>query len=547
MVIAARSAHGSLRPSRLLKLGLFVGAFALAGVSCSYPKASVPEPSSSGQAPTAVPVADQNNVSPYPALDRLGRWNGTTFVPVTPGSVPAGNLVVMSHGWAVGWLDTYEQLQAKSAQLVTYWDPGMVDAQGAALAAGFEDLASSLQKADPNSTVLMFSWVDQSSTDLSAFAAYAPERATEVNGHRLAMAIDQALIPGFTTAGGQVHLIGHSFGANVATTAALALSSAPRQLTLFDSPEVNLARIAGAKNDLRYKLPRLNIGRAPGQTFVDNYISLVGERFSVYPGLGDVVDVQLAPPTADTGGQKHEFAIGWYASSAAVSNPTVGYGWSPLTGATDTNVGTYYVQTSPTDELGLAQQQGPPAPSVSNEIGLAAQTLTVPGQSGNVDAIRVSGTGVVTSNLAFATNEDSLWLTFSVDLSGRVGDTVQLFVDGRQRSIAAVEDDGMNPAGQFVILYDIEPGNHVLSATVGGPTAETAADASTSAVVSDLKIVSTADITRNVQPAEARQLATWALVLLIITLVMMIGLTILLVVWIIRRIRRRRHERNEND
>jgi pimeloyl-ACP methyl ester carboxylesterase len=129
----------------------------------------------------------------------------------------------------------------------------------------------------------MYSWVDQSATDTSALAASAPERATEVNGHRMATAIDQTLAAGFSNNGGQMHLIGHSFGANVATTAALALATPPRQLTLFDSPEVNLARIGGAKNDLRYKLTRLDIGRGPNQTFVDNYISLVGEPYAGYP------------------------------------------------------------------------------------------------------------------------------------------------------------------------------------------------------------------------------------------------------------------------
>jgi pimeloyl-ACP methyl ester carboxylesterase len=545
MAPVVESLSAPRRRLRFLTVGLLMALLALAVASCSFPKAGVPGPSSSGQAPAAVPVSDQNNVSPWAALDRLGRWNGSTFVPVAAGSIPTGNLIVMTHGWAVGWLQTYEQLQSNSTQLVTYWDAGMVDAQGAALASGFEALAASLQKADPTSTVLMFSWVDQSSTDVSAFAAYAPERATEVNGHRMATAIDQALVPGFVAGGGLVHLIGHSFGANVATTAALSLSAAPRQLTLFDSPEVNLARIAGAKNDLRYKLPRLNIGRAAGQTFVDNYISLVGERFSVFPGLGGVVDVQLAPPTADNGGQKHEFAIGWYTASASATNPTEGYGWSPLIGANNMNVGTYWVQNSPTDELGLTQVQGPPAPSVSNEIALATQFLVVPGQADNVNAIRVSGNGIVTSNLSFVTDEDSLWLTFSIDLRGRPADTLQLFVDGRQRSIAAVADDGMNPAGQFVILYDIEPGTHVLTMTLGGPTPDTAADASTSAVVSNLQIVSTANITRNVEPADARQLATWAFILIIVTLVMMIGLTILLVVWIVRRVRRRRGELND--
>ena len=543
MTPVVQSSPASLRRSRFLISGLLAIVIALAVSSCSFPKAGVPEPSSSGQAPAAVPVSDQNNVSPWAALDRLGRWNGSTFVPVAAGSVPTGNLIVMTHGWAVGWLETYEQLQSSSTQLVTYWNAGMVDAQGAALASGFEALAASLQKADPTSTVLMFSWVDQSATDLSAFAAYAPERATEVNGHRMATAIDQALAPGFVGAGGEVHLIGHSFGANVATTASLALSSAPRQLTLFDSPEVNLARFGGAKNDLRYKLPRLNIGRSAGQTFVDNYISLVGERFSVYPGLADVVDVQLAPPTSDNGGQKHEFAIGWYAASAAAADSTEGYGWSPLTGVNVQNVGTYYEQTSPADELGLTQLQGPPAPSVTNEIALGAQPLVIPGQGS--DGVKVSGSGTTTANVSFTTDEESLWLEFTAELRGRVGDTLQIFIDGRQRSIAAVEDDGMNTAGQFVILYDIEPGAHTLSLTVGGSTADTPADTSTTASLRNLRIVSIENITRNLEPTETRRLATWALVLIIVTLVMMIGLAILLVVWIVRRVRRRRSGLND--
>ena len=72
---------------------------------------------------------------------------------------------------------------------------------------------------------------------------------------------------------------------------------------LFDSPEIDLARFGGAKNDLRYKLPRLTIGRTPGTTFVDNYISAVGEEFHGYPGLEQVVDMRLAPPTDDNGGE----------------------------------------------------------------------------------------------------------------------------------------------------------------------------------------------------------------------------------------------------
>ncbi len=179
---------------------------------------------------------------------------------------------------------------------------------GQSMMSGFERLAAALQAASPGSSILMFSWVDQSSTGTSPLDASGPELATEVNGHRLAVALDEALVPDFAAAGGRIHLIGHSFGANVATTAALALAERPRQLTLLDSPESELTRIGGAQNALRYKLPRLDPGRGPGRTFVDNYISAVGERYSTEPGLDAVVDVRTAPPEGDLS-EKHSFAI----------------------------------------------------------------------------------------------------------------------------------------------------------------------------------------------------------------------------------------------
>jgi predicted esterase len=209
---------------------------ALVTTGCSVLNASVPTPLSAFPAPAGVPTAEQTNVSPYPLAQRLGKWNGTTFTPVTPDSIAAGNVMVMTHGWAAGLLATYEAAQATSADLVTMWNPAMVDPKtNQAAITLFANLATSLQSADPSATVLMYSWVDQSSTDTSALAASAPERATEVNGHRMATAIDQTLAAGFSNNGGQIHLIGHSFGANVATTAALALATPPRQLTLFES------------------------------------------------------------------------------------------------------------------------------------------------------------------------------------------------------------------------------------------------------------------------------------------------------------------------
>lgn len=535
-----------------LAAALVVAISLLGAVGCSGPGASVPASLAFQPAPEAVPTSPQTNISAYPVLQRLGRWDGTTFVPVQPGSVPAGNTIVMSHGWTPGYLDIWEGLQATSDQLVTYWDPGMNNAStGEPLSSGFATLAAALQGADPDATVMMFSWADQSSTALNPFVAYATERATEVNGHRLATALDQALAPGFGDDGGQVHLIGHSFGANVATTAALALTDSPRQLTLFDSPEVNLTEFLGLANLLRYKLTRLDIGRGPGQTFVDNYRSLLGERYAVFPGLGEVADIELLPPPSDPSELKHEFPIGWYATSASTPGSQVGYAWSPLAGADVSTVGSLYTQNDATQPLQLDEVAGPPVGAVDDRIALAVTPLVIPG--GNNGDLTITGTGPTTVNTTFTTDESSLWLTFDATVSGQPGDTLQLFIDGRQRWVAAVAaDDDNGPGdgdavadgggrpGQFVILYDVEPGQHVLSVVVGGPQPNVDANPSTTATLGDLAVVSASDLQRNSTPERTRDNLAWIVAMAV---VLVISLVAVMVVVLVRWRRRRRNRR----
>ena len=427
---------------------------ALALSGCSVLNASVPPPLSMFPAPNGVPVAEQTNVSPYPLMQRLGKWNGTTFTPVTSQSITAGNVVVMTHGWAAGLLSTYEAAQATSTDLVTMWNPAMADPKtGQPSITLFANLAASLQAADPSSTILMYSWVDQSSTDTSALAAYAPERATEINGHRLATALDQSLASSFLGNGGAVHLIGHSFGANVATTAALALASPPRQLTLFDTPEVELARIGGAKNDLRYKLTRLDIGRGSNQTFVDNYISLVGEAYAGFPGLGQVVDVHLLPPSSDAGVDKHQYPIGWYADSAANKSSGVGLWWSPLVGSNVTTLATTWNQTSSADtqELVLVAQGSAPPPDSNTSVSYLSTAIDDPPSGLQVETVPNA-----VANFTFTTDKDSLWLTFDQVISGAPTDTFHLFIDGRERSVLSPPAEGTGADGSFLILYDTD-------------------------------------------------------------------------------------------
>ena len=386
-----------------------------------HPAVATPARAAAEPAFVGVPASDQTNNSPYPVLQRLGRWDGSRFVRVDPRSIRPGPVIVMSHGWSPGYRDVYERLQAGSDRLVTAWDPQMVDAKGVTPMVDFDQLAEALHRADPLAAVLMFSWIDQSATGGSVTAARYPEQATEVNGHRMAAALDEALAPDFSVGGGQVHLIGHSFGANVVATAALALTTAPDQVTLLDSPEVELARIGGAKNDLQYKLPRLNIGREAGQTFVDNYISLVGERYSTHPGLDRVVDVRTAPPSGSSA-SKHTFAIRWYTDSVTDTSARVGYAWSPLTGADDAGVGTAYEQPSVDDPLALNEVEGPPPRDLASQLVVGDVSLSVVGQSPGPDVenpVLLSGSGPITWNLTFTTTEDALWLTFDASIVGR--------------------------------------------------------------------------------------------------------------------------------
>jgi len=490
--------------------------------------------------PTGVPTAEQSNISPYPVLARLGLWNGRTFAPVAAGSIPAGHAIFMSHGWSPGYLDAYQRLQAASPDLVTAWTPGLVDGNGDSLMTGFVALATALQQADPDAAVVMFSWVDQSATSIP-LDARGPELATEVNGHRLATAIDEALAPGFEAAGGQVHLIGHSFGANIVTTAALAMTSPPRQLTLLDSPEVEIARIGGAKNDLQYKLPRLDLGRGPTQTFVDNYISFVGERYSTHPGLGAVVDVQTKAPDG-TDGEKHSYAITWYTASITATGqagqPQVGYAWSPLTGAEVATVGTSYEQPSLDAPLHLDELTGAPPAGVVEHLAVGVDPLGIAGAPS--PTLGVSGSTPTTANLTFTTTGASLWLTFTTELHGRPGDLLTLFVDGRERYQSSPPDDGVGAAGAFVILYDVEPGAHVLSATIGGPTPSASADPSTTAELSSLAIATTGGITRNFTATQTTELAVGAVIAAVVVVVAVLGLIALLVIGMVRRRRRRR-------
>jgi pimeloyl-ACP methyl ester carboxylesterase len=350
----------------------------------------------------------------YPVLQRLAKFvanprnpNGGTWVSVKPHSVgqsksatSADNVYVIAHGWMpgyIGWVDraldnkrlplSWQTWQGtnKAYAPSTPWlyQGSSADAFDTGFAINDSGLAEEILKVDPHATVLAYSWIDESATKTTLDLpkdGYHSEAYTTMNGMRMAEAVMQALVPNYSQGAGEVHLIGHSHGARVATVAAVALQQAAAkntnfnvvgQLTLLDSPEDNGAEFSSvnplnpinidAANFDWFYLAQLKIaqpGAPPGAAgdgqnavrplFVDSYVSYFGSNFDGFTvndqdqginnNLTNVVDVDLNPNPVfsdfdtDRVALEHEYAANWYAGSASTKGTTnqLGLLWSPL-------------------------------------------------------------------------------------------------------------------------------------------------------------------------------------------------------------------------
>ena len=303
-------------------------------------------------------------------LGRLGRWNGATFVAVTPASVSSGHLYVLVHGWAAGFKTAVDRYPGPGPLLA--WYPEAVTANGEQfLSMWLAPMAAALSRLDPGAAVVAFSWLDQSATDDNPLAARTSESHTVRNGERLGEALDQLIAPGFAANGGLVHVLGHSHGAKVATIGSLALRPPPAQLTLLDSVDTVVPLLVGANNHLVHYLQRLPVGRRPGATFVDNYFSEMGRAYGNEPGLGEVADVSLPPDQyprihfAD----RHMYPPHWYIAAAEQPSAGVGPMWSPLLGNRYQKVAPYHVRAYPRDvarQLDLEVAGRPPPPDTTS-------------------------------------------------------------------------------------------------------------------------------------------------------------------------------------
>jgi hypothetical protein len=268
-------------------------------------------------------VADDPVAHTIPPVQRLGRWDGTHFVDVAPGTLPPSTLRVLVHGWTPGWdrrpiLEEHQrgwELQRSTGETFEPW---------------MRDVANMIVMHDPHAVVVAFSWAEESSTARIPIALQRALVRTTAYGSVLAQAIDEALAPDFYEHNGRIQLMGHSYGARVAAVAATEMNPPPAQITMFDVPDGVLTTIMGSEADMQHVLSQLPIGWGPGQVFVDNYVSMIGRRYAWRDGLGSVRDVSLAPPFGSLSYRpRHLYPMRFYTESPGHG---IGYDWSPLTG-----------------------------------------------------------------------------------------------------------------------------------------------------------------------------------------------------------------------
>jgi hypothetical protein len=412
-----------------------------------------------------------------PPIERLGRWDGTAFLPVTPGSVTGGDVYVLVHGWAAGYRAAVERWRGPGPLLA--WSPAAVDAQGERMFTSFFPLAAAITKDDPGATVLGFSWIDDSATAYSPFQAWRSEARTDLNGQRLAAALGQLLAPGFAASGGRIQLIGHSHGAKVATVAAIALERPPAQLTLLDSPDDVLARLPGAANHLEGYLPLLPVGTDPGDTFVDSYFSIAGERYGTFPALERVVDVQLEPaqyPLASIAGliDRHAYPIAWYAKSADDLAADVGFAWSPLVGHPPDCLACFFRQdwTTPAGRVIPADELRLERVGLTERRARVRRRLEVQPLRGPITAIRPDGVvlrsrGERLWQVEFDRAVDDLAIEFDDRFTAPAGGAqLALWLDGRQVFTSAADWAGATGHHAVVDVSTLDPGSHRLTAVV---------------------------------------------------------------------------------
>ncbi len=403
-------------------------------------------------------------------LVRLGRWDGTAFVPVAPGTIVTPSATVLVHGLAQGALDIVQAHQGPTPLLA--WDT--IRADGHHQFGWLPKLAKAIAKDEPSRVVFAYSWIDDAAISGNPLNARYSQARTELNGHRLARAIEEALAPG-TLAATQVQLVGHSHGARVATVAAVSLPEPPAHLVLLDSPDNLKAQIGGANNNLAPLLRRLTLG-ASG-TFVDNYYSSYGVPYGDQPGLAPVVDIRLDPGSDLFGASGHGYPPLWYQRSAAALKQAVGFAWSPIRfdqpdfdpPKPGTDLVQDWVRTgNPVPALELAlratgQHHGPQRTLQRAEL----DAHDADDESDDGDVVQLAEDGRRRWNADFEVDDDdvAVQLTYRFTDPGD-GDQLGIWIDGQLRLVAVGTWARTDPQTVAVDIANIPAGRHNLTLAV---------------------------------------------------------------------------------
>ncbi len=485
---------------------------------CSSGGANPPRsPIAVAAGPAAPEAICTSPVRPAGAIDvrqRFGQWvQGTLSVPagkdpqsafkaVTASNLQNTNVYVVTHGWAPGWDPAVQRAgsnilwwsTAAGVDPKTYgpcttstclwpsdwaWTANSTTYNGMPFVVSNGGLLAAISLNDPDALVLAYSWLDDSGTDGGTVAnltcAYISQGYTNLNGLRLAAGLRTILGDSFwqPSNNNSLHLIGHSHGSKVVTTAAWALQKnglRVDQLTLLDSPENFDTREDGAANFNWLYLGDMTIGTQPTKTdpksvFVDNYVSEFSFPYTDFASLSGVVDVTLNPQKVFghlDPGDDHTYAATWYAGSAAVGHTQrppvlVALAWSPVLEPDATaKLAHLYNQTwpavTPVGQIQLASA----SPSPSSSFSLSGAQLYDASASGTAQwdgthqvlTFLPGGDGALSSYFSCSGSSiDYEGVAFDVELQSTATAKSQLVVElGGSRYLVIDGDYGLDGA-----------------------------------------------------------------------------------------------------
>jgi len=415
-------------------------------------------------------------------IERLAKWDGLNWVSVNSGDLSSGNIHVLVHGWGPG-LRTFSNNGGK------IWDEkdpktGEANSQYSLL----EDAAKAINLVSPGDKIVAFNWLDMSATDTnSPLEAKKSRDKTDKASADLTSAL--RLTCNFAGSyDGKLQLLGVSHGARVAAMTTKTLynkgndgSIVIDQLTLGDSPENLDVFEYGPSNDLDTILrgpnnweklmninPPINIGRSPGTTFVDNYLSLFGQN---YTNDVDIVNVQLHPDSTWGNAEKHQYPIDWYSRASRIST-NLALGWSPLEGDAYKNLASSYEQDSfvngtfdPAREFILKESDTGQSVPIRLRSNMQLATLLTQGTVAEVpNGKLLTEASPAYWHMGFTKNPEDTTIEFSYQfLNPGDGDELGLWVDDELRFVITGELVGTMIMDSDIDISGLSDGEHILS------------------------------------------------------------------------------------